>query len=143
VFELLTTHLREPWSVARLARALGCSSRSLHRKVRREYGVSPMLLLRQARLVRARAELESASPGTTVTGVALDCGFTHLGRFSCDYASRFGERPSQTLRRARLGHPLHGRNPFLDVEPVSSPRAVPVARGSGAHLSGAGMRAQV
>jgi transcriptional regulator GlxA family with amidase domain len=60
-----------------------------------------MSLLRRTRLLEARAELEAAPPGATVTRVALDCGFTHLGRFSQEYVRRFGERPSETLQRAR------------------------------------------
>ncbi len=43
-----------------------------------------------------------AAPGTTVTMVALDCGLAHLGRFSQEYSRKFGEAPSETLRRARL-----------------------------------------
>jgi transcriptional regulator GlxA family with amidase domain len=98
---LLNSHLRERWSVGRLARAFGVSDRSLHRLVRRQFGVPPMALLRRARLARARAMLQTSGPGMTVTVVALDCGFSHLGRFSTEYARRFGERPSQTLRRHR------------------------------------------
>jgi transcriptional regulator GlxA family with amidase domain len=99
--ELLLTRFDERWSVGGLARALGLSSRTLHRVTRREFGVSPMALLRQSRLARARAVLR-AHPGVTVTRVALDCGFAHLGRFAQEYARHFGECPSETLRRARL-----------------------------------------
>jgi AraC-like DNA-binding protein len=103
--EILATRLREPWSVPRLARALGVSSRSLHRVIRRDIGVSPMQLVRQGRLAMAREELQTPGEDVTVTEVALDCGFSHLGRFSAEYARRFGETPSQTLRRARYGLP--------------------------------------
>jgi len=101
VSALLVDRSREPWSLQGLASELGLSSRTLNRVIRRETGVSPMALLRQARLAQARAELELPRPGTTVTRVAFDCGFNHLGRFSVDYARRFGESPSETLRRAR------------------------------------------
>jgi AraC-like DNA-binding protein len=99
--DLLLARLDEPWSIGRLSQTLGLSTRTLHRVVRREAGVSPMRLLRQARLAQARSELAAPRPGTTVTRVALDCGFTHLGRFSQEYVRRFGERPSETLQRAR------------------------------------------
>jgi AraC-like DNA-binding protein len=99
--DLLSDRLHESWSVGRLASVLGLSSRTLHRVVRREFGVSPMRLLRGVRLDQARAELERPIREASVTSVAYDCGFNHLGRFSQEYARRFGETPSQTLRRAR------------------------------------------
>ena len=94
-------HLDEPLSIDRIARAASTSVRTLHRLVMREYGVSPMALIRLARLSMASAELRAAAPGTTVTGVALRWGFTHLSRFARDYARQFGEAPSETLRCAR------------------------------------------
>ena len=33
-----------------------------------------------------------------ITEVALDYGFSHLGRFSSDYRKLFGELPSETVR---------------------------------------------
>jgi transcriptional regulator GlxA family with amidase domain len=99
--DFIVNRLDEPMSIQRLARASGLSTRTLHRVIRRHYGVSPMGLLRRARLARVRRELLAASPGTTVTTAALSCGFSHLGRFSQCYARQFGESPSDTLRRAR------------------------------------------
>jgi transcriptional regulator GlxA family with amidase domain len=98
--QVLTIHPDEPWSVRRLAEALGLSPRTLHRTVRGEAGLPPMSLLRRARLVRARSALNAPHPEATVTRVALDCGFTHLGRFSSAYRRHFGELPSQTLARS-------------------------------------------
>jgi AraC-like DNA-binding protein len=44
-------------------------------------------------------------PGASVTAVAMNFGFFHLGRFATSYRKRFGESPSETLRhgRARCG----------------------------------------
>jgi transcriptional regulator GlxA family with amidase domain len=99
--ELLAHRLQDSWSVERLASAVGLSCRTLHRVVRRELGVSPMMLLRRVRLAQARADLEAPGRNTSVTNVAYDCGFSHLGRFAREYSRRFGESPSETLRRAR------------------------------------------
>jgi transcriptional regulator GlxA family with amidase domain len=38
---------------------------------------------------------------TTVTAVAFACGFSNLGHFASDYRKLVGERPSETLQRAR------------------------------------------
>ncbi|HEX2431520.1 MAG TPA: helix-turn-helix domain-containing protein, partial [Aestuariivirgaceae bacterium] len=42
-----------------------------------------------------------ARPGDTATAIAYDCGFGHLGEFAQSYRLRFGESPSETLRRSR------------------------------------------
>lgn len=100
----IMSRVSEPLSVSRIAQAAGLSIRTLYRLIQREHGVSPMVLLRQERLARARTELEAPSPSTTVTRTALHWGFQHLGRFSGEYARQFGEPPSDTLRRARRSH---------------------------------------
>jgi transcriptional regulator GlxA family with amidase domain len=99
---LIVKTMDEPLSVTRLAMRSGLSKRTLHRVVRREFGLSPMALSRRIRLREVRAELEAPRQDTTVTGAAFCWGFTHLGRFAGEYARAFGERPSDTLRRARM-----------------------------------------
>jgi len=98
---LMVKSMDEPPSVTRLARESGLSKRTLHRVVRREFGLSPMALSRRIRLREVRAELEAPKPETTVTAAAFRWGFTHLGRFAGEYAREYGERPSETLQRAR------------------------------------------
>jgi transcriptional regulator GlxA family with amidase domain len=98
---LLVNSMDEPPSIARLALKSGLSKRTLHRVVRREFGLSPMALSRRIRLREVRAELEAPRPETTVTTAAFRWGFTHLGRFAGEYRRAFGERPSETLERAR------------------------------------------
>ena len=96
---LMVNAMDEPPSITRLALESGLSKRTLHRVVRREFGLSPMALSRRIRLLEVRAELESPKAGTTVTEAAFRWGFTHLGRFAGEYAREFGERPSETLQR--------------------------------------------
>jgi transcriptional regulator GlxA family with amidase domain len=60
-----------------------------------------MEALARRRLEAARDALRVASPQTTVTQVAADCGFFHFGRFAFHYRRAFGETPSATLARAR------------------------------------------
>ena len=53
-------------------------------------------------LEAARRELMSAERDqTTVTVVALQYGFYHLGRFAGTYRETFGELPSETLKHPR------------------------------------------
>ena len=89
------SRLYAPISLEDLARAAGVSSRTLHMHCKREYGVGPMVWLRNLRLDAARRQLNSL-PNCQVTKVAMDYGFGHLGRFSAYYRERFGELPRET-----------------------------------------------
>lgn len=82
-----------------IAEAAGVPERTLHDAFRRFEGVSPMRYLRDLRLDRTRARLLAGGVEGSVTATALGAGFSHLGRFAQDYQERFGERPSETLRR--------------------------------------------
>ena len=99
------SHLREATSRAvplgELARVAGVSVRSLQAGFRRFRDKTPVQFSRDVRLDLARRALRAAAGERSVTDVALDFGFTHLGRFAKCYLERFGETPSATLRRTR------------------------------------------
>jgi AraC-like DNA-binding protein len=61
----------------------------------------PTEYLRRFRLQRVRDALMQPGDSVTITEVALNHGFIHLGRFSQHYEAAFGERPSATVSRAR------------------------------------------
>lgn len=83
-----------------IATAAGVPVRTLLDSFQRFRQASPMRYLRDRRLDAAHYRL-SHDPEATVTSAALDAGFTHLGRFSQAYRTRFGEAPSQRHRRGR------------------------------------------
>lgn len=100
VIAYMEQHADEPLSPPELAR-VGCMSvRTLHATFQQELGEPPMAYLRRIRLDHVRGELLRGDPAVTrVTDVALRWGFIHQSRFAQQYRERFGERPSQTLRR--------------------------------------------
>ncbi|MGO4832529.1 helix-turn-helix domain-containing protein [Rhizobiaceae sp. 2RAB30] len=53
------------------------------------------------RLERFRSALLDASNHGSVTEIACMAGIGHLGRAAAAYRLRYGETPSQTLRRTR------------------------------------------
>jgi AraC-like DNA-binding protein len=59
----------------------------------------PMRFVTERRLAAAFHRLNHAAPDTSVTRVALELGFGHLGRFAQMYRQVIGESPSQTLAR--------------------------------------------
>lgn len=99
----MRAHADEALTVETIAAAVGLGPRALQMVFRDHLGTSPRALLGEIRLERARARLLAADAATTVSGAALDSGFAHLGRFSVAYRVRFGESPSETLRRALTG----------------------------------------
>jgi len=82
------------------ATALGVSRRTLFRAFREELGIGPQGYLQLVRLHQLRNRLLMASPTSeSVTALASQLGFTHMGRLSAAYQKHFGEYPKQTLRR--------------------------------------------
>lgn len=100
--EYIDAHLDHPLSLAGVCRASFSSARALEYAFRELFGVTPMAYARFARLSRVRRELLNEDfPSASVTDTATRWGFWHLGQFSKDYQSLFGELPSVTLARAK------------------------------------------
>ncbi|WP_427870794.1 AraC family transcriptional regulator [Leucobacter luti] len=98
--EAVDSGAAEGLTVLQIAERLGVPLRTLQSHVRAAKGTTPTAMLREAQLRRARILLEAADPQReTVTGIAQQAGFTHLGRFSTEYRRRFAESPTETLRR--------------------------------------------
>lgn len=100
-YQHLLEQLEEVPSIRDLCAVTGASYATLERGFRETYGMAPRACLKAVRLSRARKELRQPNKDATVTGVALHWGFLELGRFSVEYHRRFGETPSETLRKAR------------------------------------------
>ena len=83
--------------IQQVASDLGVTTRTLNVVCHRHRGVAPMTLVRNLRLDAARQRLLSGLP-VSITEVAMEYGFGHLGRFSAYYRERFGELPKQTGR---------------------------------------------
>jgi AraC-like DNA-binding protein len=89
-------------SIREVCAVTGASYSTVERGFREIYGMGPKALMTAMRLSRARHGLLHPSQTTTVTDVALQWGFFEFGRFSAQYRQRYGEVPSETLRRAEL-----------------------------------------
>ena len=88
-------------TIAELCDACEVPRRTLNRAFQNALGMGPATYLRRLRLNRARRALQEEGPASsTVTSVALDLGFWHLGRFAEQYNELFGESPHETLDRS-------------------------------------------
>lgn len=99
--EFMRARSDEPLSMAEVAQEVGVGMRSLQLAFLEVRAMGPRDVLLRMRLERARERLIVAGPGDTVTSIALDCGFAHLGRFPAAYRVAFGELPTETLARSR------------------------------------------
>lgn len=99
--DYLDDHLAEHITMAAVAESVHMSVRAVQQGFHEQLGMSPMTYVRERRLERVHEELMDATPsdGVTVTAVAERWGFHHLGSFGGEYRKRWGESPSQTLRR--------------------------------------------
>jgi AraC-like DNA-binding protein len=95
----IEAHAHEPLTMAEIAAHAGVSLRSLQVGFRRCRGTTLSARMQSLRLARFRAALIAAQPGATVAGLAFAAGLGHLGRAAAAYRRRYGETPSETLRR--------------------------------------------
>jgi len=101
VEDYLEAHAEEPVELVSLAKITGYSISTIYQSFKKYRGYTPMDFLKRFRLEKFRNDLLTASPEASVTRMAMDCGFMHLGRLSAVYRRRFGENPSDTLRRTK------------------------------------------
>jgi AraC-like DNA-binding protein len=89
-----------PLPVATLCRLLRTSPSTLECTFKKITSLTPHTFFLRRRLNRARsALLDGDRAEIRVTDIALEHGFTELGRFSVRYRQMFGESPSDTLQR--------------------------------------------
>lgn len=90
-----------PIDLEEIAAVADVSVRTVFREFARAGKGSPAQFAKRVRLQRAAELLRSPAVTTSVTGVALRCGFQNIGRFAADYLRLHGELPSETLKRAQ------------------------------------------
>ncbi|MFJ3485284.1 AraC family transcriptional regulator [Pseudomonas sp. NPDC090202] len=96
--------LTQDISITQLINVAMVSERSLYTLFERHVGTSPKDYVRQRKLERIHNLLrDPAYKARSVTEIAMDHGFVHLGRFAECYRQRFGELPSATFKRYRGG----------------------------------------
>lgn len=100
VRKLVTEDPYEYQGVERLCEALHLTRRTLQNCFQDSLGISPASYLRLVRLNAVRRELRCGPDDQTISNVAARWGFWHMGHFSHDYKSLFGETPSHTRLNA-------------------------------------------
>lgn len=97
--DYIHAHLDEKLGLSDISMAAGCGYRGLQKGFMDAFGMTPMAYVRAVRLKRIRAILTTDTNGKTVSEIAQQWGFSHMGRFAQDYQREFGELPSETIRK--------------------------------------------
>jgi len=90
-----------PVHITQLTEKFKVHRRALHRAFIDVLGIPPITFLRHKRLGNVHAVLLRGGPDAMIKAVAIEHGFLQLGRFAGEYRQLFGEKPSETLRRAQ------------------------------------------
>jgi AraC family ethanolamine operon transcriptional activator len=102
VRELTLSSYGYPLTIGELCTALRISRRTLNHAFARVLGITPVSYMRNVRLHRVRAELQSSPyQVSTIANLATKWGFWHMSLFSRYYRELFGELPHETLERSR------------------------------------------
>ncbi|MDJ0840874.1 MAG: helix-turn-helix domain-containing protein [Acidobacteriota bacterium] len=102
--DYIEAHYNDTIRMADLCASVEVGLRTLQRCFAACFQISPSDYIKMRRLSAARRELMTAdTERNTVTTIALDNGFTHLGRFAVEYRAFFGESPRETLAAAKAG----------------------------------------
>ncbi|GAA0788819.1 AraC family transcriptional regulator [Marinobacterium sediminicola] len=80
----------------------GVSRNKLYSDFKRYIGMPPTAYLKRIRMSGVRTDIIKSMGEESISTLALNWGFNHLGRFSTDYKNIFGETPSETLAKAKL-----------------------------------------
>lgn len=93
----LGSRLTETYDLERLAQAFHVSTRTLLRRVKAQTGDSPLALLQQARVDKAKQLLSDSA--WSIAQITEAVGYADVPTFSRLFASRVGETPARYRRR--------------------------------------------
>lgn len=97
--EFIHSHAREDIRLEHIEKEAGVSRFKLFDGFKKHMGMSPMAYLKKYRLAEVRKQILKGGHGNSISGLATEWGFNHLGRFSSEYRKLFNETPSATMHR--------------------------------------------
>jgi AraC family transcriptional regulator, ethanolamine operon transcriptional activator len=98
--EFIDSRLADSVSMADICSAVRVCPRTLCYSFEAVLGMSPRRYLLTTRLNRVRSDILALGGSVPLQTLATRRGLWHMGRFSRYYRETFGERPSDTVRRA-------------------------------------------
>ncbi|WP_343593384.1 AraC family transcriptional regulator [Paracidovorax wautersii] len=99
--DYMQAHAHRPLTVSEIAAAAEVSTRTLQSSFQRFNQTSPLQYLRQLRLTGARRDMLDPGQPLSISVIALNWGFSHMGMFALQYRAAYGELPRETLAQRR------------------------------------------
>lgn len=98
----IENHIKEDVGIDALAEQCHVSQRTLYDRFTHVKAMTPSAYIKKKKLRQIYQHLsDPVHLARNVTELALEYGFSHLGRFSAEYKALFSELPSETIRRTR------------------------------------------
>lgn len=98
--QFIIRHAKDNLTVGDICQQSNVSKSKLYADFQQYYGMSPMNFLKTYRLEQIHKILKGTQGRLSISQLAYEWGFNHLGRFSEAYSLKFNETPSDTLKRA-------------------------------------------
>lgn len=100
--DYMMAHMGERITLSDMERISNVSARGLQYAFLQRFGCSPMQWLKNARLDWAHQQLRIQGKVTSITKLALECGFAKPSDFADQYRRRFGVLPSESRDRMSM-----------------------------------------
>lgn len=94
--EYINENMRNDISVKDLMEISNMSERSLYYLFKESVSLTPLAYIRKRKIELVQRKLSDKNTQLSITQLAMDFGFTNLGRFSNLYRKQVGELPSET-----------------------------------------------
>lgn len=100
VLACIEMQLGETLTVTGLCQVAGVSDRTVQQAFKEHYGISPKTYIKTLRLNHLHRQLAKMRPEkVSISKLASQYGFWHMGQLARDYRALFGELPSETLHK--------------------------------------------
>jgi AraC-like DNA-binding protein len=105
LIEYMQHHLASPITRETLAERLHLHPNYLDRIFMKQYQITPMLMLRQLRMEKAKTMLTQTDE--TTESIAMACGFSSASHFAKLFKQELEETPGQFRRKSRVSESLY------------------------------------
>ena len=98
---IMVKHITEPISIQDIASQLNVSERTLLYAFKKRFDMGPKVFMKILRLNHVHHLLNQDNGKDSISAIARESGFWHMGQFHVDFKSFFGELPSETIRNSK------------------------------------------